>query len=192
MTTTQAEEPVSLRPRAGGLRPTMWVLAVILLLGAALPIAGTMFGATERTSGSPLPVGEGGVQLTPRSGWRMDPTESTKEQLALVKGGTTLTVTAEQNAAPLRDLWAELRTKVSQRTGIDMVSTPSTTATDAGVRGLRAPVSAPRTPGTAAVYSDGQTAVEAIADGASYPRLADDVTAMLRSLQFGADTAGGS
>lgn len=185
MTTTQIGLPTSRQPRSGGLRPTLWVLAFIVLLGVVLPIVNTAVGTTYKTDGTPVPIGQG-VQLTPRSGWGIDQDNTVSgERVTLIKGATALTVEVEQNAAPLPDLWEDVRGKVAQQAGIDLVTDPNSTATDTGVPGLTAPLSAPRAGGTAAVYSDGKTAAQAIAQGSRYREQAADVAAMLRSLRFG-------
>lgn len=177
-------------PRIRGLRPTLWVLGVIVLLGAVLPVIDAATGSRYRTDGSPLGVGHG-VQLTPRGGWSVDQGGTAGgETAALVKGATTLTVEVQPSQASLGALWEQLNGKVAELSGVDLVSEPTTVATHDGVPGLSAPLSAPRGGGLAAVYSDGQTAVTAIAQGATYRSQAADVTAMLQSLRFGREEAG--
>jgi hypothetical protein len=187
MTTTQERVLVPGTPRVSGLRPTLWVLAYIALLGVGLPAVDAMVGTTLQTDGTPLDVGQG-VQITPADGWGVDE-DATQlgETAVLVKGGTSLTVEARQSAAPLPDLWQDVREQVSERVGANLVSNPGTTATQAGVHGLRAPLSTSRVSGLAAVYSDEKTAVLAIAEGNRYRGQAGEVTAMLATLRFGVE-----
>lgn len=187
------------QPPVSHLRPTLAVLAVILIVNVGLWGVNALMDTPWKLDTTPLRLatGEGaGVQLTPRGGWHVDQARSDSNpvaplgKVALAKGATTMTLQLQPSTAALPALWDDLQRQLTQRPDIDRLAQPRPVTTGQGARGLQAPLPASAGGGLAAVYANGQAAVEVTTQGQDFGQQAGEVTAMLDSLQFVAGEEG--
>lgn len=188
------------QPSGGTLRPALAVLGVILVVNLGLATANTLIDSPWRLDASPLRLAghDEGPQahLRPAAGWRVDQARSDPNPLAamsnltLTHGATTMTLHATPSRATPPALWRDVQRQLTQRPDITRVGPPRPVATRHRARGLQAPLTTSNGGGgVAAVYADGQLAVQVTAYGRDYPRQAKAVAAMLGSLRFTSEGA---
>ena len=170
------------------MKGTLGVLAFILLWAVVAPFVDSSIRyEIEVASGEMFDVGSG-VTIVPPTRWEVDPqTALTQGLLVVHNGGLTVTVTVGTFDGDLSDLMASANGSLD----IDRITRPqSSITTTQGSTGLIESFDSANSHGTLAVFAEDGVGVEFESLGPEplATRYADDIDAMIISLQFGASS----
>ncbi|NOX30095.1 MAG: hypothetical protein GXP35_08625 [Actinobacteria bacterium] len=168
------------------LAATLAVLALIVLWAVAVPyIDSSISYETEVAAGQTFDVGSG-VTIVPPTRWEVDPqTALTQGLLVVHNSGLTVTVTVGTFDGDL----SELMESANDSLGIDRITSPqSSITTTQGSTGLIESFDSANSHGVFAVFAEDGVGVEIESLGPEpmATRFADEINAMILSLQFGA------
>ncbi|RLE24122.1 MAG: hypothetical protein DRJ50_05125 [Actinobacteria bacterium] len=167
---------------------TLAVLALVILWAVVAPfVDDSIHYENEVASGETFDVGSG-VTIVPPTRWEVDPqTALTQGSLVVHNGGLTVTVTVGTFDGELSDLMAS----ANESLDIDRITRPqSSITTTQGSTGLIESFDAVNSHGTLSVFAEDGVGVEIESLGPEplATKYADEINAMVISLQFGASS----
>jgi hypothetical protein len=165
------------------------VAAITLLLAVGLPIADSAISTPDAAlAGSVTDIGLG-VRITPAPGWRVVSQPSDQSHRAqFTRAGALETIRATPYSDSAEAAYAQLAAAIDAETGVQIASDPATVTTSSGLVGIVAAFGSSTEQGYFAVFVSNAVLAVVIAESppAAFPFVADDMLAMISSVQIGA------
>ena len=167
---------------------TLAVLALVVLWAVIAPhVDSSIRHDNEAAPGEVFDVGSG-VTIVPPARWQVETQNAlTEGSLVVHNGGVSVTVTVGTFDGDLPDLMDSANESLDIQ---EITSAQSTITTTAGSSGLVEAYTGIREQGIVAVFAEDGVGVEieAVGPDPQVTRFADEITEMILSLKFGADS----
>jgi hypothetical protein len=172
-----------------GLGWTLAVAAITLIFAVGLPIADSAISTPDAAlAGSVTDIGLG-VRITPAPGWRIVSQPSGQSHRAqFTRAGALVTIRAAAYSGSAEGAYAQLAATIDAQTGVQIASDPATVTTASGLVGIVTAFAGSAEQGYFAVFVSSGVLAVVIAESppAAFPFVADDMLAMIGSVEIGA------
>jgi hypothetical protein len=168
---------------------TLAVAAVILVFAVGLPIADSAISTPDAAlAGSVTDVGLG-VRITPAPGWRIvsQPSDQPR-QAQFTRAGALVTIRVAPYSGSAEDAYVRLAATINAQTGAQISSDPATVTTPSGLVGIVTAFADVAEQGYFAVFVSRGVLAVVVAESppAAFPYVADDMLAMIGTVEIGA------
>jgi hypothetical protein len=167
---------------------TLVVAAITLVFAVGLPIADSAISTPNAVlAGSVTDIGLG-VRVTPAPGWRVVSQPSDQpHQAQLTRAGALVTIRAAPYPGSAEDAYLRLAAAIDAQTGVQIASDPATVTTTSGLVGIATAFAGSAEQGYFAVFVSRGVLALVVAESppAAFPYVADDMLAMISSVEIG-------